>query len=51
MASWRARQESNLYRELRKLLFYPLNYGRLGVNYSGSGLPSRISHGALPIPL
>lgn len=25
---WRARQESNLYQELRKLSFYPLNYGR-----------------------
>ena len=25
---WRARQESNLYLELRRLLFYPLNYGR-----------------------
>lgn len=24
---WRARQESNLYQELRKLSFYPLNYG------------------------
>lgn len=27
---WRARQESNLYQELRKLSFYPLNYGRRG---------------------
>src|SRR5690554_2634107 len=25
---WRARQESNLYQELRRLPFYPLNYGR-----------------------
>ena len=25
---WRARQESNLYQKLRKLLFYPLNYRR-----------------------
>ena len=31
---WRARQESNLYRELRKLLFYPLNYGRRVLNYT-----------------
>ena len=28
MKWWRARQESNLYQELRKLSFYPLNYGR-----------------------
>lgn len=28
LISWRARQESNLYQELRKLSFYPLNYGR-----------------------
>lgn len=25
---WRARQESNLYQKLRRLSFYPLNYGR-----------------------
>src|SRR3546814_11847880 len=25
---WRARQESNLHLELRRLSFYPLNYGR-----------------------
>ncbi len=25
---WRARQESNLYLKLRRLLFYPLKYGR-----------------------
>lgn len=28
MHTWRARQESNLYQKLRKLLFYPLNYRR-----------------------
>ena len=50
-ASWRARQESNLYRELRKLLFYPLNYGRRDSNYSGCGLPSQFSDEALAIPL
>ena len=33
---WCARQESNLYREFRKLLFYPLNYGRQRQDYSGS---------------
>ena len=26
--NWCARQESNLYQELRKLSFYPLNYRR-----------------------
>src|SRR5690625_1978854 len=29
---WRARQESNLDLELRRLLFYPLNYGRVKHN-------------------
>lgn len=28
--NWCARQESNLYQELRRLPFYPLNYGRKG---------------------
>ena len=27
---WPRQQESNLYQELRKLLFYPLNYGEGG---------------------
>src|SRR5690606_17915665 len=31
LKTWRARQESNLYQELRKLSFYPLNYGRRAV--------------------
>ena len=32
--NWRARQESNLYQELRKLTFYPLNYRRQANNCS-----------------
>ena len=31
---WRVRQESNLYQELRRLSFYPLNYGRAGSYYT-----------------
>jgi hypothetical protein len=39
---WRPRQESNLYLEFRKPLFYPLNYG------DGDGV-NRHEKGDLPV--
>ncbi len=60
ICDWRARQESNLYQELRKLSFYPLNYGRkgdivacfvdAGANVDTQAAPRALnSHRAMPL--
>lgn len=43
-----AQQESNLYQKLRKLLFYPLNYGREYLPYCTTNEPIHAMLEAFP---
>jgi hypothetical protein len=43
-----AQQESNLYQKLRKLLFYPLNYGREYLPYCTTNVPDPAMFAAFP---